>query len=76
MHLLKTEALPITVFVCGQLESIALSPDAEDGIGYLGSLQANNLNFTQTQAQASQAPGSSQVLPYAHRVHKHNTTPN
>ena len=52
--------------VClGQLEGIALSPDAQDGIGYLGSLQANNLTFTQTQAQASQAPGGSQVLPHS-----------
>ena len=38
-----------------QLEGIALDPDAENGIASIGSMDANNLAFTQTQAtQASQ----------------------
>ena len=44
-----------------QLETIALSPDAEDGIGYIRSTTANNMNFSQTQAatQATQGGSSS-----------------
>lgn len=38
-----------------QLEGIALDPDAENGVALIGSMDANNLAFTQTQAtQASQ----------------------
>lgn len=44
-----------------QLEGIALSPDAEDGVGYIGSVAANNLSFTQTQGAATQAEPGTQV---------------
>ncbi len=38
-----------------QLEGIALDPDAENGVASIGSMDANNLAFTQTQAtQATQ----------------------
>ena len=38
-----------------QLEGIALDPEAENGIASIGSVDANNLGFSQTQAtQASQ----------------------
>ena len=38
-----------------QLEGIALDPDAENGVASIGSMDANNLAFTQTQGtQASQ----------------------
>jgi hypothetical protein len=39
-----------------QLEGIALDPDAQNGVATIGSVDANNLAFSQTQAatQASQ----------------------
>ena len=36
-----------------QVEAIALDPDAEDGIATIGSMDANNLGFSQIQATQS-----------------------
>ena len=43
-----------------QLEGIALDPDAQSGVATIGSVDANNLAFSQTQAatQASQVSAS------------------
>jgi hypothetical protein len=42
-----------------QLEAIALDPEAQEGIGSIGSVRADNLGYSQT--QSTQAPQSSQV---------------
>lgn len=49
-------SLCLMILVCAaQLEGIALDPDAENGVATIGSVDANNLGFSQTQAsQATQ----------------------
>ncbi|CAL5221945.1 g4221 [Coccomyxa viridis] len=50
---------PQIAFLKTVLEGIALDPDAENGVASIGSMDANNLAFTQTQAtQATQAPAT------------------